>query len=108
MNGSTLAVASSKRLPALPNVPTMKESGYPDMVVDSWVALLAPAKTPPAIIDKLQRETAAALAQPEVRERLLGLGITPVGNTPDEFGAQWRADLAKFEAVVKAAAIKAE
>ena len=45
---------------------------------------------------------------PEVRERLLGLGITPVGNTPDEFGAQWRADLAKFEAVVKAAAIKAE
>ena len=105
---NAIAVSSAKRDAALPNVPTMKESGYPDMVVDSWVALLAPAKTPPAIIDKLQRETAAALAQPEVRERLLGLGITPVGNTPDEFGAQWRADLAKFEAVVKAAAIKAE
>jgi len=105
---NAIAVSSAKRDAALPNVPTMKESGYPDMVVDSWVALLAPAKTPPAIIDKLQRETAAALALPEVRERLLGLGITPVGNTPDEFGAQWRADLAKFEAVVKAAAIKAE
>ena len=105
---NAIAVSSAKRDAALPSVPTMKETGYPDMVVDSWVALLAPAKTPVAIIEKLQRETAAALAQPEVRDRLLGLGITPVGNTPEEFGAQWRADLAKFEAVVKAAAIKAE
>lgn len=105
---NAIAVSSARRDPALPNVPTMKESGYPDMVVDSWVALLAPAKTPAAIIDRLQKETAAALAQPDVRERLLGLGITPVGNTPEEFGAQWRADLAKFEAVVKSAAIKAE
>lgn len=105
---NAIAVSSAKRDAALPNVPTMKESGYPDMVVDSWVALLAPAKTPTAIIEKLQRETAAALAQPDVRERLLGLGITPVGNTSEEFGAQWRADLAKFEVVVKAAAIKAE
>ena len=61
---NAIAVSSAKRDAALPNVPTMKESGYPDMVVDSWVALLAPAKTPPAIIDKLQRETPAALAQP--------------------------------------------
>jgi len=105
---NAIAVSSARRDPALPNVPTMKESGYPDMVVDSWVALLAPAKTPTAIIDRLQKETAAALAQPEVRDRLLGLGITPVGNTPEEFGAQWRADLAKFEAVVKSAAVKAE
>ncbi len=105
---NAIAVSSAKRDAALPNVPTMKESGYPDMVVDSWVALLAPAKTPTAIIERLQRETAAALAQPEVRDRLLGLGITPVGNTPEEFSAQWRSDLAKFGAVVKAAAIKAE
>ena len=105
---NAIAVSSAKRDAALPNVPTMKESGFPDMVVDSWVALLAPAKTPTAIIERLQRETAAALAQPEVRDRLLGLGITPVGNTPEEFGAQWRSDLAKFGAVVKAAAIKAE
>ena len=105
---NAIAVSSAKRDAALPNVPTMKESGYPDMVVDSWVAIFAPAKTPAAIIERLQRETAAALAQPEVRDRLLGLGITPVGNTPEEFGSQWRADIAKFETVVKAAAIKAE
>jgi tripartite-type tricarboxylate transporter receptor subunit TctC len=78
------------------------------MVVDSWVALLAPAKTPAAIIERLQRETAAALTQPDVRERLLGLGINPVGNSEEEFAAQWRADLAKYEVVVKAAGIKTE
>ena len=105
---NAIAVSSAKRDAALPNVPTMKESGFPDMVVDSWVALLAPAKTPAAIIERLQRETAAALAQPEVRERLLGLGINPVGNSTEEFAAQWRADLVKYEAVVKAAGIKAE
>jgi tripartite-type tricarboxylate transporter receptor subunit TctC len=105
---NAIAVSSNKRDPALPNVPTMKESGYPDMVVDSWVALLAPAKTPTHIIERLQRETAAALAQPEVRERLLGLGINPVGNSAEEFAAQWRADLVKYEVVVKAAGIKAE
>lgn len=105
---NAIAVSSAKRDAALPNVPTMKESGYPDMVVDSWVALLAPAKTPTAIIERLQRETAAALAQPDVRERLLGLGINPVGNSAEEFAAQWRADMAKYEAVVKAAGIKAE
>ena len=105
---NAIAVSSAKRDAALPNVPTMKESGFPDMVVDSWVALLAPAKTPMAIIERLQRETAAALAQPEVRERLLGLGINPVGNSAEEFAAQWRADLVKYEAVVKAAGIKTE
>lgn len=105
---NAIAVSSAKRDAALPNVPTMKESGFPDMVVDSWVALLAPAKTPAAIIERLQRETAAALTQPDVRERLLGLGINPVGNSAEEFTAQWRADLAKYEAVVKAAGIKAE
>ena len=105
---NAIAVSSAKRDAALPNVPTMKESGFPDMVVDSWVALLAPAKTPMAIIERLQRETAAALAQPEVRERLLGLGINPVGNSAEELAAQWRADLVKYEAVVKAAGIKAE
>ena len=105
---NAIAVSSARRDAALPNVPTMKESGFPDMVVDSWVALLAPAKTPAAIIERLQRETAAALTQPDVRERLLGLGINPVGNSAEEFAAQWRADLAKYEAVVKAAGIKAE
>ncbi len=105
---NAIAVSSAKRDAALPNVPTMKESGYPEMVVDSWVALLAPAKTPTAIVEHLQRETAAALTQPDVRERLLGLGINPVGNSAEDFASQWRADLAKYEAVVKAARIKAE
>jgi tripartite-type tricarboxylate transporter receptor subunit TctC len=103
-----IAVSSDQRDAALPHVPTMKEVGFAEMVADSWVALLTPANTPRAIIDRLQKETAAALAQPEVRERLLGLGITPVGNTPELFGAQLRADIAKYESVVKAAGIRAE
>ena len=103
-----IAVAHDQRLPLFPDVPTTRESGLPGVEASVWWGMLAPAKTPTAIIEKLQREAAAALAQPDVRERLLGLGITPVGNTPEEFAAQWRADLTKFEAVVKAAAIKAE
>jgi tripartite-type tricarboxylate transporter receptor subunit TctC len=103
-----IAVSSAKRAPSLPNVPTFMESGVPDFEVSSWVGILAPAKTPRPIIDKLNRELNAVLTSPETVERLQTLGITATPGTPEVFGEQMKRDLAKYGQVVKAAGIKAE
>jgi tripartite-type tricarboxylate transporter receptor subunit TctC len=103
-----LGVPSARRSAALPDAKTFIEAGLDGFVVDSWVGVLAPAKAPRPAIDRLQRETAAVLAEPEVRERYAVLGIEPVGNTPEEFAAQIRADLARWEKVVKQANIRQE
>ena len=103
-----LGVSSAKRSSSLPDVPTFVESGLADFIVDSWVGILAPAKTPRAIVDRLNKETVAALAEPAIRERYSVLGIEPVGNTPEQFAAQIRDDLARWEKVVKQAGIKLE
>lgn len=103
-----IGVSSAKRSSSLPDVPTFVEGGLADFVVDSWVGILAPAKTPRPIVDRLQRELAEVLKDPEVRSRYATLGIEPVGNTPEQFGAQIRADLARWEKVVKTAGIKVE
>lgn len=105
---NAIAIASAKRDPALPEVPTFMESGAPGIEAYSWVGISAPAKTPTAIVERLQREIAAGLRDPEVRQRYATLGIVPVGNTPEEFTAQIRADLAKWAPVVKQSGIKAE
>ena len=102
-----IGVASAKRDPAMPDVPTFLEMGT-KVDATSWVGILAPAKTPRAILDRLQREIAAVLQEPDVRTRYAALGMNPVGNYPDEFGAQIRADFAKWEPVVKRAQIRAE
>ena len=103
-----LGVPSAKRSSALPDVPTFQEAGLTGFDVSSWVGIFAPAKTPPAVVEKLQREIAAALKTPFVRERYATLGIEPVGNTPREFFEQVREDLARWEKVVKAANVKVE
>ena len=103
-----LGVSSAKRSPAVPDVPTFIESGLENMVVNSWVGILAPKATPRPIVDRLQREIAAVLKEPDVRERYAVLGNDPVGNTPDEFTAQIKADLAQWEAIVKKANIKVD
>jgi len=105
---AAIAVSSAKRTSALPDVPTFIESGVPEFVVSSWVGILAPAKTPQPIVDRLNRELNAVLATPEMGEQLGKLGIAATPGTPDAFGAQIRADLAKYGKVVKAAGIKAE
>jgi tripartite-type tricarboxylate transporter receptor subunit TctC len=86
-----LAVASATRLSQLPDVPTMAEAGFPSVEIDSWSGLLAPAKTPSAIVEKLQREVAKALASPDVNTQLVSQGAVVVGSTP----AAFRAFLAK-------------
>ena len=82
-----IAVASTSRLPQLPDVPTFIESGLTGYESDSWSGLLAPSKTPPEIVAKLQREVAKALAAPDLREKLTSQGALVVGNTPAEFKA---------------------
>jgi len=103
-----VAVSSAKRATSLPDVPTFMESGVNDFEINSWVALLAPAKTPKAVVEKLNTELNAVLSDPEVREKLGGMGITATPGTADKFGEEMKRDLARYGQVVKAANIKAE
>jgi len=103
-----IAVSSSKRASSLPDVATFIENGVPDFEVNSWVGLLAPAKTPRAIITRINTELNAILNDPEVKERLNGMGITASPGTSENFGAELSRDLAKFGPVVKASGIKVE
>ena len=103
-----IAVSGFKRAPSLPDVPTFIESGLPDFEVSSWVAILAPAKTPRAIVDKLNRELNAVLTSAETVEKLATLGIVATPGSPEQLSEQIRNDLAKYGKVVRAAGIKAE
>ena len=103
-----IAVSSATRSPVLPEVPTMIESGVPGFEVSSWYGLLAPAKTPKAIVERLQREVHAVLQLPEIREKYSKGGFEPVGNKPEEFGLQIKADLARWSKVVKDANLHVE
>ncbi len=103
-----VAVSSAQRATSLPDVPTFIENGVTDFDINSWVGLLGPAKMPKAIVDKLNTELNAVLQDPEVRERLNGMGITATPGSADKFGDDIKRDLARFGAVVKAANIKAD
>jgi tripartite-type tricarboxylate transporter receptor subunit TctC len=103
-----IAIASAKRDPALPDVPTFIESGAPGIEAYSWVGISAPPKTPRPIVDRLHREIVEVLKDPDVRTRYATLGIVPVGNTPEQFTDQVRADLARWAGVVKQSGIKVE
>jgi tripartite-type tricarboxylate transporter receptor subunit TctC len=103
-----LAVTRKVRSQALPNVPTMAEAGHPDIQGENWFAFIVPAGTPKDIVTVLHREIVKIVALPDVKERLAGLGFEAVGNTPDEFAAQIKAELVKWEKVVREANIKAE
>ena len=103
-----LGVSAARRSSVLPDVPTFVENGLPDFVASSWIGLLAPAKTPRPIIARLHRDAVAALQTPEVRNRYAMLGIDPVGNTPEQYRDQIRADMARWEKVVRQAKIRLE
>ena len=103
-----IAVSSRQRSPSLPDVPTFIESGVPDFEAASWVGILAPAKTPRPIVERLNRELNAVLASPEIVEKLAGLGIVATPGTPEQFTEVMRTDLAKYGQVVKSAGIKVE
>ena len=96
-----LAVAGQQRLPQLPEVPTLIESGLAGFEVSSWSGLMAPAGTPPAIIARLNAETVKILALPEVRATLLAQAALPVGNTPDQFRAYIAEEIDRWGKVIK-------
>jgi tripartite-type tricarboxylate transporter receptor subunit TctC len=100
-----LAVTTPKRSPLLPDVPTLKESGI-DVEADAWNGLIAPAATPPAILEKIRREVAEAINSPELKEKFAAQIMQPVGNTPAEFKAQIDGDLARWTPVIREAGIK--
>lgn len=101
-----IAVTSAKRFSGLPNVPTVAESGLPNYQATSWNALAAPAKTPQPIVDRLHREINAAVAMPDVKARLLGLGIVAQGATPVATATLLKTDIAKWGAVTTKAGIE--
>jgi tripartite-type tricarboxylate transporter receptor subunit TctC len=103
-----IAVAANQRLPQIPNVPTMAEAGFPDFEVSSWNGLLAPARTPPAIVAKLHRELVRILQLPDVRERFATQAAEPVGNSPDEFRAYIRSEIDRWGTVARTANIVLE
>jgi tripartite-type tricarboxylate transporter receptor subunit TctC len=103
-----LAVTGTRRTSAAADIPTVAESGVPGYEVTSWYGLSAPAKTPQAIIARLNSEAVRALNNAELRERLLGLGADPAGNTPEQYAAFIRNEIDKWAKVIKAAGIKSE
>ena len=103
-----LAVTSSKRAAALPEVPTLAESWLPGYETLAWFGLLAPAKTAPEIVAQLQREVRKALARPDVRDTLARLGSEPAGLGPAEFTLFIKSEIAKYSKIIKDAGIKVE
>lgn len=101
-----LGAASSRRNPMLPNVPTLAEAGYAETSSDNWYGLLAPAKTPPAVIAKLNAAFVAAINDPVVKDKLIKSGAIPVANTPAEFGKDLKEELDRWGNVVRARGIK--
>lgn len=101
-----LGTSGEQRLSYLPDVPTFNESGLPNLNVNPWQGILVPAKTPPAVIEKLRRSVMTVLNDPDTVERLVATGSVPKSSTPEELGAKIRKDIEYFGRVVKFAHIK--
>jgi tripartite-type tricarboxylate transporter receptor subunit TctC len=100
-----IAVSSRQRSPILPDVPTVAESGVPGYESESWNGVAAPAKTPPAILERLNREVRAAVASPDVKKRLQDLGIDARAGTPEQLHERLVTDIAKWRTVIEKANI---
>ena len=96
-----LAVTTAKRSPIAPDVPTLAEAGLAGYEIGSWQGVFAPAGTPVDVVKRLNTEIVKIINMPDVREKLVGLGAEPVGNTPDEFAALVKSEVVKWAAVVK-------
>jgi tripartite-type tricarboxylate transporter receptor subunit TctC len=103
-----LGVAAAERVPNLPDVPTFAEQGITGQDAETLTGIVAPAATPKAIIDLLQREVAKIVAQPDVKEKLMTLGFKPVANTPDQYGERIRLEIDKWGKVVRDANLRIE
>ncbi|MGH6770473.1 MAG: tripartite tricarboxylate transporter substrate binding protein [Xanthobacteraceae bacterium] len=100
-----IAIASGKRLPYLPDLPTIAESGYPDYEISSWQGMLAPGGTPAHVVAKINSELLALLKTPAMRERMKREGADPVGSSPEEFAERVKSEVLKWSKVAKAAGL---
>ncbi len=103
-----LAVSLPRRCDCAPDVPTMAESGYPDIVQGSWIGLMAPANTPKAVVDRMSAELAKAIGSPEMKQRLQALGYGAVGSTPTQFEALVDRDRGAYAAIARKANLSLE
>ncbi len=103
-----LAVTSAQRAASLPEIPTIAESGVPGYAYDSWFAIFAPARTPAAIVDRLNREIVRIVRLPDVRERFVAMGVDPLGTSPAELGLHVKTEIARFTRIVRERNIRAE
>lgn len=103
-----LAVTSAKRSPALPDVPTVAESGFKDFEALGWLGVLVPNGVPPAVVARLNAEIGKVLQNPDLRKALLAQGVETRTSTPEEFGAMLKAETAKWHKIVETAGIKAD
>jgi tripartite-type tricarboxylate transporter receptor subunit TctC len=103
-----LAVTGKERSPTLPDIPTMAEAGFPEVEGFTWTAVVVPAGTPKEIVAKLHRLTVAALALPDVKEKLTAIAYVTVGNSPEECAAFFKSEMAKWGPIIKAAGLRAE
>ena len=103
-----LAVSSPNRVAVAPELPTFAEAGYAGAEATSWTGVLAPAATPPAVINRLNTELRAILQSPDIRSRMQADGAEPAGSTPSAFGAYIRSELAKWGTVVRATGARAD
>jgi tripartite-type tricarboxylate transporter receptor subunit TctC len=103
-----LGLTALKRSAAVPEIPTVAETGLPDYEASTWIGMLAPSATPREIIQRIHGEIMKILAMPDVRQRFVAQGFDIIGNTPDEFGAMLKADLAKWAQVIRAAGVKVD
>ena len=100
-----LAINSSRRVPQLPDTPTVAESGLPDYKYDSWFSVMAPAGTPKPILDKIARDIALVLAMPDVKEKLDVQGSIPAPNTPEQFDAMIKSDTERYGKIMRDAGV---
>jgi hypothetical protein len=103
-----LGVTGTVRSPALPDVPTIQESGLPDFNGNTWLGMVAPAGTPREIVARLSAETSKVLNAPDMRERLLAQGVEPVGSTPEQATAHLETEMKRYAAAVKASGAKVD
>jgi tripartite-type tricarboxylate transporter receptor subunit TctC len=103
-----LAVTTPKRVPAAPDLPTFAEAGVKGVVVVNWYGLIAPAKTPRPLIDRIAKDVHAAMHSPDIAKRLAGDGSEPVGSSPAEFASHIKSEQALWRRVIKQAGIRGE
>ncbi len=103
-----IAVGTPKRSPSLPDVPTVAESGFPGFDASLWLAIMAPAGTPPAVVDRLNKEIVAVIGSPDAADALAKAGAEPITSTPAELAGMVKDGVGKYATIVKQAGIKAE